>query len=157
MFLPFKWRAGLNPKRPALTPSSGSLAISQVAQETGAAPSHVGARTVNNHVFFGINTESMNDSGHVLKGLLSWQGSSVQEANQSYPLKLQALGKLIFCRHIAHVTQKVVFFLRGKQLSEQLDMLLLTHTHKQIHPATQPLKHQSVRHPIPPTNSPSCS
>ena len=25
----------------------------------------------------------------------------------TYPLKLQALGKLIFYRHIAHVTQKV--------------------------------------------------
>ena len=28
-------------------------------------------------------------------------------ASSTYPLKLQALGKLIFYRHIAHVTQKV--------------------------------------------------
>ena len=36
---------------------------------------------------------------------------------QAYPLKLQALWKLIFYRHIAHVTQKVVkvVLLRGKQ------------------------------------------
>ena len=29
------------------------------------------------------------------------------QAKKPYPLKLQALGKLIFYRHIAHVTQKV--------------------------------------------------
>ena len=35
----------------------------------------------------------------------------------SYPLKLQGLGKLIFYRHIAHVTQKVrVAAIRGPQL-----------------------------------------
>ena len=39
-------------------------------------------------------------------------------SQNTYPLKLQGLGKLIFYRHIAHVTQKVekrFVFLRGKK------------------------------------------
>ena len=38
-------------------------------------------------------------------------------SRKTYPVKLQALGKLIFYRHIAHVAQKVekLCFLRGKK------------------------------------------
>ena len=47
--------------------------------------------------------------------------NSPDQPTTTYPLKLQALGKLIFYRHIAHATQKVekLCFLRGKNKSHQ--------------------------------------
>ena len=45
----------------------------------------------------------------VIKGVLrkaSQRGSHQKKQFETYPLKLQALGKLIFYRHIAHVTPK---------------------------------------------------
>ena len=62
------------------------------------------------------------------------EGSEVRSQGlcEAYPLKLQALGKLIFYRHIAHVTQKVekLCFLRGK---EGKDLDRRKHPVKQAH------------------------
>ena len=66
-------------------------------------------------------------------------------SSSTYPLKLQGLGKLIFYRHIAHVTQQVeqLCFLRGKSTTPGTSILSA---------GTSPVKKNKALGPTSPTS-----
>ena len=91
--------------------------------QSGSVPGHLWEGVRREHDACVSETSSPENSQFIFGPCHEGPNQKDNTGTNTYPLKLQALGKLIFYIHRAHVTQKVensLVFLRGKNRNQHL-------------------------------------